>query len=123
MLIAGYKVIVAAEGDQKILLQSEFPELEILHLSGYRLKYGKSKWRTILKLIFQIPKILTSINRENRWLSKIAVSKHLDVVVADNRFGLHNNKCISIFITHQLYIKTSFGKFTDAVVQKLNYRF
>ncbi|MEP6726203.1 MAG: glycosyltransferase [Bacteroidota bacterium] len=123
LLIVGFKVIIAAEGDQKILLQSAFPELEFVHLSGYKLKYGTTRLRTILKIIFQIPKILTAINRENKWLRNFIKSKHLDVVIADNRFGMHNKKIISIFITHQLLIKTSAGKFTDTLVQKINYHF
>ena len=123
LLNAGFKVIIAAEGDQKILLQKEFPDLEMVHLKGYRLKYGSTKWRTILKIIFQIPKILTAINRESKWLSDFINDKHLDVVVADNRFGLHNRQIISVFITHQLYIKTSLGKLTDIIVQKMNYYF
>jgi len=123
LLKAGFKVIIAAEGDQKILLQSEFPALEIVHLRGYKLKYGSTKLRTILKIIFQIPKILIAINRENKWLRHFITCKHLDVIVSDNRFGLHNSSLISVFITHQLFIRTSLGKFTDTIVQRINYHF
>lgn len=123
LLNAGFKVIIAAEGDQKILLQEEFPKLEIVYLKGYQLKYGSTKWFTILKLIFQIPKILISINRENKWLRNIITIKHLDAVIADNRYGLHNRKIISVFITHQLYIKTPLGKVANRLVQKMNYHF
>ena len=122
-LHAGFKVIIAAEGDQKILLQSEFPALEIVHLRGYRLKYGATKLCTVFKIIFQIPKILMAINRENKWLRHFIKGKHLDVIVADNRFGLHNSEIISVFITHQLRIKTSLGKLTDTIIQKVNYHF
>ena len=123
LLIAGFKVIMAAEGDQKILLQAAFPDLEIVHLSGYKLKYGSTKLQTLLKLIFQIPKILTAINRENKWLNSFVRTRPVDIIIADNRFGLYNSNCVSVFITHQLAIKTSLGKFADAVVQKLNYHF
>jgi UDP-N-acetylglucosamine transferase subunit ALG13 len=123
LLIAGFKVIIAAEGDQKILLQQAFPNLEIVHLRGYRLKYGLTKWRTILKIIFQIPKILISINRENKWLRNFIKHNHLDIIIADNRFGLYNRKILSVFITHQLHIKTSLGKLSEAIIQKINYHF
>ena len=73
LLNAGFKVIIAAEGDQKILLQKEFPNLEMVHLKGYRLKYGSTKSKTILKIIFQIPKILISINRENKWFGILLI--------------------------------------------------
>ncbi len=123
LLIAGFKVIIAAEGDQKILLQSAFPDLELLDLKGYRLRYGSTKWRTIFKIIFQVPKILTAINRENRWLRKLVNAKHLDAVIADNRYGLRHKKLVSVFITHQLHIRTGLNKMTDSIVQRLNYHF
>jgi UDP-N-acetylglucosamine transferase subunit ALG13 len=122
-LTAGFKVIIAAEGDQKILLQSIFPALELVELRGYRIKYGSTKWTTIFKIFFQIPQILTAINRENKWLKGIIANKPIDVIVSDNRFGLHNRNIVSVFITHQLLIKTSIGKFTDRIIQKINYSF
>ncbi len=123
LLNAGFKVIIAAERDQKILFTSVFPELEIVHLKGYRLKYGSTKTKTILKIIFQIPKILTAINHEKKWLRNFITDKHLDMVIADNRFGLHHKNIIAVFITHQLHIKTSLGKFADLFIQKINYYF
>jgi predicted glycosyltransferase len=121
LLNAGFKVIMAAEGDQKILLETAFPQLEMLHLEGYRLRYGSTKWGTVFKIILQIPKMLTAINRENRWLRNCIKEKHLDVIISDNRFGLSHGSAINIFITHQLRIKTSFGKIADDLLQKLNY--
>jgi UDP-N-acetylglucosamine transferase subunit ALG13 len=122
-LIAGFEVIIAAEGSQKALLQAEFPTLNIVNLKGYRLKYGSTKWLTILKIILQIPKILIAINREKKWLTEFTNNKHLDLVIADNRFGLCNTGIISVFVTHQLYIKTPFGKLVNKMVQKINYYF
>jgi UDP-N-acetylglucosamine:LPS N-acetylglucosamine transferase len=47
----------------------------------------------------------------------------IDAIISDNRYGLHSKKIISVFITHQLQIKTPFGKITDKILQKLNYRY
>jgi UDP-N-acetylglucosamine transferase subunit ALG13 len=66
---------------------------------------------------------LTAINRENRWLRKLIKDKPLDIIISDNRFGLYNKDIRSVFITHQLRIKTSLGKLADAIIQKINYRF
>jgi UDP-N-acetylglucosamine transferase subunit ALG13 len=123
LLNAGFKVIMAGEGDQKILLATAFPQLEMLHLDGYKLRYGSTKWGTVLKIILQIPKMLTTINKENKWLRKCIKEKHLDVIISDNRFGLHHASTINIFITHQLRIKTPFGKIADGLLQKLNYHY
>ncbi len=122
-LAAGFEVIIAAEGAQRSLLLSEFPNLNFVHLQGYRLKYGSSKWLTLLKIIIQIPKILTTINKEKKWLHEFTNKKHLDAVIADNRFGLCKTGIFSIFITHQLYIKTPFGSLINTCVQKINYHF
>jgi len=104
-------------------MQTEFPELEFVHLNGYKLKYGSSKWCTIFKIILQIPKILIAINRENRWLRNYTKSKHLDLIIADNRYGLRHPHIISVFITHQLLIKTSLGTLADRLIQQINYRY
>jgi UDP-N-acetylglucosamine transferase subunit ALG13 len=66
---------------------------------------------------------LIRINHEKRWLEKINRDKHLDIVIADNRYGLHHPGIISVFITHQLLIKSSFGKWVDRLLQKINYRY
>ncbi len=79
--------------------------------------------KTIFKIFFQIPKILIAINREKKWLKRFATEKHLDAIVSDNRFGLRHKSIVSIFITHQLGIKTSLGKFADKIAQRINYHF
>jgi uncharacterized protein (TIGR00661 family) len=91
-------------------------------LAGYNLKYGKKRWGTIVRIILQTPKILIKINNENSWLNIFLKSQPVDIIISDNRFGLYARNIPSIFITHQLYIKTGLGKLTDRLVQWLNYR-
>ncbi len=122
-LSVGFKVIIAAGGDQKILMQSVFPQLEFVEIKGYSIRYGSTKWKTLLKIFFQIPKILIAINSEKKWLKRFVNEKHLDVIVSDNRFGLHHKSIVSVFVTHQLGIKTSLGKFADKIAQQINYHF
>jgi uncharacterized protein (TIGR00661 family) len=118
----GCDVIIAAEGSQKKLLAAEFPELRFVHLPGYHISYGVSASNTKLKLIMQIPKMLTCIRMERKWLEKTIETHRVDIVISDNRYGLHNKKVPCIFITHQLFIKTGFGNFMGRLLQKLNYR-
>jgi uncharacterized protein (TIGR00661 family) len=122
-LSAGFEVIIATEGSQKTLLQCEFPNLNIVNLRGYRLSYASGRWLTIIRLMLQIPKILIAINSEHKWLNNFIKEKHLDIIIADNRYGLYAKSVFSIFITHQLSIKTLFGKWTDKIIQLINYRF
>lgn len=46
-----------------------------------------------------------------------------DAVISDNRFGLNYPGIPSVFITHQLRIKSPFGKLATNLLQKRNYRY
>lgn len=115
-------VIVAAEGQVKFLLQKEFPGLQFIELKGYRVHYSRSKFWMPVKLLFQLPAIFYRIYAENRWLKKILNEHNIDAVISDNRMGLHHKKIPSVYITHQLTIKTG-SKFTERIAQKIHYHY
>jgi uncharacterized protein (TIGR00661 family) len=115
-------VIVAAEGQQKILLQKEFPNLQFIGLRGYRVRYSHYKFWMPIKLLLQLPKILFRIYAENRWLKKAVKEKRVDAVISDNRMGLYHKKIPCIYITHQLTLKTG-NNFSENIAQKIHYHF
>jgi uncharacterized protein (TIGR00661 family) len=123
LLSKGCDVIVAGDQHQLALLKQEFPSLQLVHLRGYELKFSNNRLKTIVKIILQIPRILASVRRERRWLQRFAREKRIDAVVSDNRYGFFLKDVYSVFITHQLTIKTPFGKSFDSLLRKLNYRF
>jgi predicted glycosyltransferase len=116
------EVFIAASGDQKALLELEFPALPFVELPGYGIKYGKNRAFTVLKIITLIPKILIRIKREKAWFRRFIVQERPDAVISDNRYGLHSREVFSVFMTHQLNIKTPFGKISDRLLQMINYR-
>jgi uncharacterized protein (TIGR00661 family) len=116
-------VVLAGEGSIKALLTAEFPKLEFLDLKGYGIKYGKSRWDTIGKMFLQIPQIIEAMDEEHNWLHDAIDSHRIDAVIADNRYGLFSERIPSIFITHQLLIKTTAGNTADGWLQKLNYEY
>lgn len=118
---AGIEVIIAAEGAQLSLLQKEFPQLKFIHLQGYRIRYSVSKRLFSLKIATQIPKILQTIYQEKQWLKKAMAEYAFDMVISDNRYGLHHKDCYNIFITHQLNIAVAINGIRS-LVRKLNYR-
>ena len=122
LLQQGCSVIIACNSTQKSLLSREFPELTYVHLAGYNLKYGKKRWGTLVRIILQTPKILIRINNEKNWLNIFLKSQPVDCIISDNRFGLYAPNVPSVFITHQLYIKTGLGTLANRLVQWLNYR-
>jgi UDP-N-acetylglucosamine transferase subunit ALG13 len=123
LINADFEVIIAAENAQKALLQSEFPLVKFADLPGYRLRYGRTKWGTILKIFLQVPKIIAAVRRENKWLKRFAAENKINFVISDNRYGFYLPGVPSFFITHQLLIKTPFGKWNERILQRLNYRF
>ena len=116
-------IIIGCGGPQKLLLQKEFPSLRFIDLPDLSIRYSKKAWFNPLKIIFQIPKILIQINREKRWLNHFLQSEKLDLVIADNRYGLHARGLCSVFITHQLYVHTPFGKSISTLLSSIQNRY
>ena len=50
--------------------------------------------------------MITGIAGEHRKLKQIVAERSIDIVVSDNRFGMWNKGAYTIYITHQLMIKT-----------------
>jgi uncharacterized protein (TIGR00661 family) len=123
LLKQGIEVWLAGEAAQEKLLKAEFPDLPFLSLPGYRVHYARSNIGLLKNIFFQIPKILRAMKKENAWLKKMADEHGFDAVIADNRYGLYHSTIPSVFITHQLTIKSSLGKWTERILQKRNYRF
>ena len=120
---SGHKVILAANGPGARILVEYFPYLEILETPTYGLTYSAKKGGLKWKLFLQLPKILTSIKRENRWLATQMRKQQFNVIISDCRFGLHHPDAFCVFITHQLQLKSPFGKWTERFFQKRNYSF
>jgi predicted glycosyltransferase len=116
------EVFIAASGHQKALLELEFPALPFVDLPGYDIKYGKNRAFTVLKIISHIPKILIRIKQEKAWFRRFITQERPDAVISDNRYGLYSREVFSVFMTHQLSIKTSLGRTADRLLQMINYR-
>lgn len=119
----GAEVWLAGNGPQETLLRHEFPKIPWLPLEGYRIRYGRSAAALLGNIFVQIPRILKTIKKEHEWLDQMITLHEFDAVISDNRFGLYSSRIPSIFITHQLAIKSPFGKWTESILQKNNYRF
>ena len=115
------EVWLAGEGTQEKLLREEFPSLPFLPLKGYRVQYAKTGFAG--KILVQIPSILRSIKEEKQWLKEQVTKYGFEAVISDNRYGLHHENIFSVFITHQLCIKSPLGKWSEKILQKWNYKF
>lgn len=117
LLQRGAQVWLAGEGAVQVLLQAEFPNLPFLPLEGYRVTYGQSGTGTQLRLLRQLPRILSAIRHENNWLQTAMEQYGFDVVISDNRYGLYHPAVESVFITHQLQIRSPFAFFSPLLLQ------
>lgn len=116
------EVIFAAEGATKELLQKEFPQLVFLPLKGYQMRYSHSNFWLPVTLLLQFPKLLSRVYSERRWLKNVVKEHKIDAVISDNRLGMSHAAIPSVYITHQLLIKTG-SRFTEAIAQKIHYHF
>ena len=114
----GCEVTLAGEGPSMAILTQEFPHLPTISLKGYRIKYPKKGFPFIPKLMLQIPKLFKTISLEKKWLEEKLKVYKWDVVISDNRYGLSSQNTNFIFITHQLFVISGFGKMVDGIVNK-----
>jgi UDP:flavonoid glycosyltransferase YjiC (YdhE family) len=103
LLEAGHRVILAGSGRSLLLLRDEFPDLPYYAIRGFSPDYTDSN-RMILHLMKQFPAFIRSMISENRDLSTLLSGESVDVVIADNRYGLRNRKTHNILITHQVMV-------------------
>jgi len=116
-------VFVACDEKIRHLLFQEFPHIKYVDIKGYNIRYSKNSWLFPLQIAKQIPKILSTIQHENKRTKEIVKEHNIHGVISDNRYGLYHNELPSVFITHQLRIKTPFGKIFNDYLQKSNYRY
>jgi len=119
----GHEVVLAAEGDTAALMHEHFPDCRMEPLHGYRIHYS-ARLPLLLSLLIQIPKILLAINYERRWLYNLLQKEHFDLVVSDNRYGLHSSKTKCVIITHQLFVRVpSLLRFLQPLIHRQTQRF
>lgn len=122
LLKQNHRVFVCGEGSIEKLIKKEFPQVEFLSLRGYRINYSKSRVLFWYKMFIQLPKIAFAVSRERKWLTASINQYKIDVVISDNRLGMYNHNIYTIFLTHQLGIKTG-TKFFDYFARKINYSY
>lgn len=123
LLFLGCEVFIGAENKQAALLKEEFPKLSLLPLPGYGIQYSARASAFGIKMIRQLPRIRQSVHREHNWLKKMVARHRIDAVISDNRLGLYHTDIPCVIMTHQLRIKSPFGRMTERWLQKVNYHY
>jgi UDP-N-acetylglucosamine transferase subunit ALG13 len=114
------QIWIACSGATEKVLKESFPDIPFLKLEGYGVKYPDNKRHFGWKIIGQLPRIMSAVKAEQLWLEKNQAIYQWDVVISDNRYGLFHPQLESVFITHQVNIKTGMGNWTDKIVRWIN---
>lgn len=101
-----FDIILSSSGRSEVLLRKEFPDLQFISSKGYNIEYSKNKRMMIWYMFIQIPKILVGIVNEHKNLKKLIKDYKIDAVISDNRYGMWNSSIPSVFISHQIHIKS-----------------
>jgi predicted glycosyltransferase len=94
-------VILAGSGRSAELLRSTFPGLRFVPLPCRTVRMGAWK-HSYFQLVMQIPALAFSVFREHRMIREIVRTEKVDMIISDNRYGLHCRKIYSVIITHQV---------------------
>ena len=122
LLQKGCTVVIAASGAHLRLLQQEFPGIKNLELPGYNIRYGKKSF--LWAMLLQLKGIAASIKRENTWLRQAVKDHDIQLVISDNRYGLHHPDICSVLITHQLQVLPPAGfRWTKGIIRHVLYRY
>ena len=97
-----FEIILASDGRSAQLLKKEFPELKLIELPAYNIRYSTNNM--IFNIAYQFPKILMAIWKENRFVKKLVEKEQIDIIISDHRYGCKSKSTKNIFITHQINI-------------------
>lgn len=114
-LSQGHKVIMASSGRSLQLLKKEFPELTAIEIPSYDIYYQK-KGSFIIKMIAQLGKVFRGIKREHLLTAEIVKQYGVNLIIADNRYGIYHKDVFSIIITHQMMVKVPSFKIAEPFV-------
>jgi uncharacterized protein (TIGR00661 family) len=103
-------VILGITKTTAIIFNEEFPTLKKIEIEPYHITYSK-KLPLSIKLLFEVPRILGVIKKEQQQLEKIINEHKIEVIISDNRFGLSHKNVECIYMTHQLNIQAGVFSF------------
>jgi uncharacterized protein (TIGR00661 family) len=121
LCLKNHRITIASDGLSLEYLKKRFPTCSFVELPSYNIRYGKTEFSTLLNLFFHVFKSLKIKKVENELIQKIVSQNTFDYIVSDGRFGGYSGQVYSVFITHQLYIKTGIG-FLNPIATWLNFR-
>lgn len=75
----------------------------------------------LFHMIRRLPRMIFAILGEYLWLRKTQRVHRWDLIISDNRYGFRHPGVPSVFITHQINIRTEISSVADRLVKKINH--
>lgn len=104
LLLKGYRVLLAGDGDSLMMLRREFPSVAYAELPSYGVKYPEDG-RFFKAMIGQLPRFLKAIYDESEETDEIVRKKMITHIISDNRYGCYHDRARKVILTHQLNIQ------------------
>ncbi|RYZ20649.1 MAG: glycosyl transferase family 28 [Chitinophagaceae bacterium] len=118
----GTTVLLAGSGASGNVLREAFPDLPFHPLPGHEVRYSRGASGLVWKILQQLPQLARTVEAEHRWLRDFVQQQGIDAVISDNRYGLHHPALPTVFITHQLGIRTPLGSMGNNLLRRYHYR-
>ena len=99
----GHEVVIGGDGESLDYLKAYFPSLRVIELPNLYLTYSSGSSQ-VWAMFRQLPHLFQWKRRDTKAVRHIQQSEHFDIIISDNRFGLHTRNTRSVYITHQLHI-------------------
>ncbi len=101
----GWDVHIASDGEALSFLKKEFQGLTYHDLPGYNVQYPYSS--IVLNILRSSFPILKTIKAELKKTKEICAAIKPELIISDNRFGVRHPSINSIFISHQINLKSN----------------
>ena len=111
------KVIIGGNGASFNYLKKRFPNLVFENVPGYEVGYSK-RIGFAVKMLLSLPSIYKGIKKEEARIKELHKYHNFDLIISDNRFGVHLKGVKSLFMTHQLNIRFPYFENIIFKVQK-----
>jgi hypothetical protein len=97
------EVTIVSYGSASALLRNELGEsAAFVELPDYRPPTTRNSRRLALDTLLSSPQYLYSMQREHRYLERLAQDGRVDIIFSDSRYGFYSLHVPSFFMTHQL---------------------
>lgn len=114
-----YNIFIATSGGAAELLKNEFPEHKHLSLPSYNITYPVKR-KMSLHMALHLPSLISTITQEKKRCKELIKKFKIDLLISDNRFGCFSKDIPSIFITHQINIKSPS---LSNVINRINHKY